>query len=534
MPQNHFWLCDSLTRNFPATRPVNRPRLSLEAGQGERVSAQVCVRLPGEQARKVRVLVTPGGKGIRARVRRVGYVPMWHVNTSTPVRERDGVRHLPGLCPDPLFVEDESIVGPDETTAFWISLDVSGSCRPGRSAIRVTAEVDGAKAVTLVLDLRVRPLRVGRVGNFPVTNWFYADSLLDWYKLQPWEARFWRILPAYFRNLAEHRQNTVYVPVFTPPLDGVKRPSQLLIVKQSGKDGYRFDWRYVKRWINLAKKAGIRNFEWCHLFSQWGAKHAIRVYCGHGGDGQLLWSPRTPATGTVYRGFLRSFLPALKRFIDAEKLGSRSFFHVSDEPHTESDIRNYRKARAVLTELAPWMRVMDAVSDIRFGREKLTDMPVPTIKTALDFLREGIDSWCYFCCGPRGRYLNRLLDTPLAKIRMSGWLFHHFRMKGFLHWGYNYWQKSQSSIMIDPFTEQSGTAWPGWAYGDTFVVYPGPAGPLDSIRWEVWAESLQDMALLQAAGVHPDDELLAALKSFALFPKTAAWINQARAAVFAG
>jgi hypothetical protein len=158
-------------------------------------------------------------------------------------------------------------------------------------------------------------------------------------------------------------------------------------------------------------------------------------------------------------------------------------------------------------------------------------MPIPLITTAIDFHREKIPSWCYFCCGPRGRYLNRFLDTPLAKIRMAGWLFHRFEMRGFLHWGYNYWTKSQTTQLIDPFSEQSGGNWPGWAYGDTFVVYPGPDGPLDSIRWEVWAESLQDMALLQAAGVSPSDRLLAPLHDFADFPKSAAWLRRARRAV---
>ena len=39
--------------------------------------------------------------------------------------------------------------------------------------------------------------------------------------------------------------------------------------------------------------------------------------------------------------------------------------------------------------------------------------------------------------------------------------------------------------------------------GDPFVVYPGPDGPVDSLRWEVFAASLQDYALLQEAGVRP-------------------------------
>ena len=52
------------------------------------------------------------------------------------------------------------------------------------------------------------------------------------------------------------------------------------------------------------------------------------------------------------------------------------------------------------------------------------------------------------------------------------------------------------------------------------MIYPGKDGPIDSIRWEVFAESLQDYAILQTAGIKPDDPLLAPLKSYADFPKT--------------
>ena len=78
--------------------------------------------------------------------------------------------------------------------------------------------------------------------------------------------------------------------------------------------------------------------------------------------------------------------------------------------------------------------------------------------------------------------------------------------------------------MIDPFTVSDGLKWPGWAHGDTFVVYPGPDGPIDSIRWEVFAESLQEYALLQTLGVDPDDPLLSEMQDFENFPRDPDWI----------
>ena len=95
-------------------------------------------------------------------------------------------------------------------------------------------------------------------------------------------------------------------------------------------------------------------------------------------------------------------------------------FILSDEPAAEH-IANYRRARQTLRELAPWMKVMDALSDVEYGRQALTDMPIPMVSAAQAYIDEKIPHWVYYCCAPRGPYLNRFLDTPLAKIRMSGW-----------------------------------------------------------------------------------------------------------------
>ena len=60
------------------------------------------------------------------------------------------------------------------------------------------------------------------------------------------------------------------------------------------------------------------------------------------------------------------------------------------------------------------------------------------------------------------------------------------------------------------------------------MVYPGPDGPIDSLRWEVFAEGLQDYALLQQAGADPDGDLLAEIRDYAEFPRKETWIHSSR------
>jgi hypothetical protein len=273
----------------------------------------------------------------------------------------------------------------------------------------------------------------------------------------------------------------------------------------------------------MCRQIGFKEFEWPHMWIYWGLNNPMRIYKQVGGEYMMLWPPDSDGFSDTYLGFLKQFLPSFHQFLQRENLLAHSYFHVSDEPG--GAVEKYRRARQVLQDYAPWMKVMDALSDIRYGKEGLTDMPVPMVSAAQGYIDAKIPHWVYYCCEPTGPWLNRFQDTPLPKIRMAGWLFYRLGAKGFLHWGFNYWDVFEHEGAYDPFTDT--TAAGGIPAGDPFMIYPGKDGPIDSLRWEVFAESLQDYAMLQSAGIRPDDPLLAELKSYADFPKNAAWLEQA-------
>lgn len=528
-------ISSSLIRHFPQSTVGGKKKLTIDAALNERFSFQVVLRQESGDPITVKAAVD-GVNALKVRIRKVGYVPVPHHNTSvlTDPLDMEGLRHIPGYVPDPLFDQEEFTLPSHETHAFWFTVTPKQTAKPGTYPIivSITPEKGGCRTLKVKAEVKLHSVKLKARQDFPVTNWFYVDSLMDWYKTDQFDSRFWELLQAYMKNVADHGQDVILVPVFTPPLDGVKTPSQLLKVTRRKKGGYSFNWKDVKRYIDLAKKCGIKRFEWSHLFTQWGVKNAIRIYEGQGRDEKLLWPADTGATSDIYRGFLSQFLPELHRFLKQEKLLDKSYFHVSDEPHGEKDVANYVAARALLKGLAPWMKVMDAMSDFVYADK--TDMPIPSIKTFEQFLEAGVDCWCYYCCGPRKEWLNRLMDTPLPKIAMHGFLFYRWPARGFLHWGYNYWYKCQTRELIDPFSVSDAHNWPGWAYGDTFQVYPGQDRPIDSIRWEIFSESLQDYQLLQTLGIDRDDPRLKPLKSFKDFPKSERWRNKLKHQLMVG
>jgi hypothetical protein len=484
---------------------------------------------------KVNVSVS-GGDGLGIVVRRVGYVPVSHHTCDTDEGELDGLGHIPGYVPDPLFLGDTVSVGPYENQSFWITVTVPVDAKAGKRELAVTFRSGDETIGGLTARLEVCPLVIERRRDFPVTHWFYPDSFCDWYKLKPFEEKFWRLVEPYISDLVSHGSNCHYVPIFNMPIESMIRPAQLMKIDMPSEGRYRFDFSDVKRWIGLARKYGAEYFEWTHLFSQWGVKHPARIYRNNSSEDTRLWPADISATSDTYRDFLAQFLPEFHKFLQAENLLECSYFHLSDEPQPNDaeHHENYSKARGMLRELAPWMEIMDALSEVEYAQEGLCQHPCPGIGAAYKFIEAGIRHWVYYCCEHRGKLPNRFLDTPLGKIRMQGWLFYRLGASGFLQWGHNYWYRFLTQELLDPFLDQACDRWSHIPHGDGFVVYPGADGPIDSIRWEVFAESLQDYALLQTAGISPEDSLLSSIKAYDDYPHTEGWILGVREKILRG
>jgi hypothetical protein len=525
-PVTTCWLETSLKRVYPASKPETQMTMHVLAARNGRVSFQACIQNHGTHVVDAICMVSDADD-LQPQIRRVGYVPMPHFTTDTEASELDGVGMLPGLVPDPLYPTNAAAVGPEESQPFWITLHIPADATPGERVVKVRLLSEESKLVAVMpVTLEISPFVIQPRHDFPVTHWWRGEAIWDWYKTGMFDERWWELTKTYLEDMYAHGSDTVYVPIFFMRRETFHRPCQLLTVNNPTPGQYEFDFARVKRFLDMAKGIGFKKFEWTHLWIYWGVENAMRVYKGDGGKMEMIWPPETKAMSETCLTFLNQFLPAFHDFLVKENVLADSYFHLSDEPGSGAQVENYKLARQFLHRTAPWMKVMDALSDVRYGREGLTDMPIPLVSAAQPYIDEKIPHWVYFCCVPHGPWINRFFDTPLPKVRMSGWLFYRLGAKGFLHWGFNYWHKMEQEQLADPFRDATAGAWPNIPSGDPFMVYPGEDGPIDSIRWEVFAESLQDYAILQTAGIKPEDPMLAPIKSYADFPKSEEWIDK--------
>lgn len=127
--------------------------------------------------------------------------------------------------------------------------------------------------------------------------------------------------------------------------------------------------------------------------------------------------------------------------------------------------------------------------------------------------------WWYICTGPKAPYCTLFIDHPATDLRVWLWQTFANNVEGVLVWQSNYWTSGakypgeKQNPWEDPMSWVSGYGFgPGdelpWGNGDGRFIYPPNrdpgdtttkyvCGPVNSIRWEVLREGIEDWEYLR-------------------------------------
>ncbi|MEK4354189.1 DUF4091 domain-containing protein [Paenibacillus sp. FSL R5-0475] len=445
------------------------------------------------------------------------------------------LRSTPGLYPDVLipFDTNRGLTGyPNQWRSIWITVEVPLNAKAGLFDICIQIENDIGELVseeTFTLEVIAATLPEQSLIH---TEWFHVDCLATYYKTDIFSEYHWQLIEQYIHTAVKHGMNMILTPLFTPPLDteiGGDRPTvQLVQVERTGEK-YNFTFERLKRWIELCDRSGMKYFEFSHLFTQWGAKHAPKVMAMVDGQLKQLFGWDTDSKDPEYTGFLTLFLQELLAFVKENDLEQRVYFHLSDEPNL-ADMDTYRAASELIRPILEGFPIIDALSEYEFYESGLIKHPIPASNGIRPFLDHGVEGlWTYYCCAQYKLVSNRFLHMPSSRNRVLGMQIYKLKLKGFLHWGYNFWYAQFSKYPIDPF--QVTDAGGGFPAGDAFLVYPGAEGPIESIRLEVLTEALQDLRALELLEQKVGREAVIALLedgleqelSLEVYPQEAEW-----------
>ncbi len=383
--------------------------------------------------------------------------------------------------------------------SIWVEVVPDECLLPSGEHIVAVELCDGKdkKSVELIFDVIDGVLPEQKL---IYTNWFHTDCLATHYGVKVFSEKYWEIVENYLRVAREYGMNMALTPIFTPPLDtkiGKERETVQLVGVKVDNGKYIFDFSKVDRWLEMCDRVGIEYYEISHLTTQWGAKKCPKIVADADGVEKKIFGWNTRASGRKYREFLTAFAGEFKRYIYAKGIENKVYFHVSDEPFI-AVLGSYRKASELIKGLFGEFKIIDALSDYRFYQRGLIDLPIPSNDHIERFIDNVPELWTYYCGAQFKKVSNRFFSMPSQRNRIIGYQMYKYKVKGFLHWGYNYWYTRFSLRKVDPFKESdAGGSFPS---GDSYVVYPGDDGkPLQSLRLKVFNDALQDMRALEMA-----------------------------------
>ena len=540
MKNYEFYLAGSLEKVFWNRMPeVMKEGERITVLKGETPALQLVYR--GEpkpqEGEKPELCCEVKGFPTKARLRDVEPVP-----SAFPVNGEVDENYLskePGMFPDLLKPKRDNRIVPIfcQYRSLWIDFPNTEEVPAGIYPIQIVIS-SGEESVTLGFSLEVlaNQLPPQRLIH---TQWFHADCLADFYHTEVFSDDHWEVVEKQIKLAGELGVNMLLTPVFTPPLDtevgGERTTIQLVdMALRAGKWSFGFD--KLEKWCEICQKYGIEYIEIPHLFTQWGAKATPKIFVEKEGKVEKMFGWHVKADDPSYREFLQAFLPALQ-----EKLRSigytkeQIYFHISDEPSVEH-LESYQAAKAQVTDLLEGWLVIDALSDYDFFERGLVERPIPANNHIEPFADHKVkDLWTYYCCSQKYKVPNRFFAMPSARNRIMGVLMYLYNIKGFLHWGFNFYNSRLSKEHIDPFLDtHANYAFPS---GDSFLVYPGTEKePWSSIRGEVQMEGLNDLRALEAlealAGREVVEELIYEGQSkpftFTSYPKEASYLYELR------
>lgn len=383
-------------------------------------------------------------------------------------------------------------------TAFWLTVNgAQKTIAAGDYDIVIRLYYDGDK---LFKECTFKLTVLGTElpdSDLSYTAWFHYDCIAYQHQVDMFSDAFYEVLNGYLKSAVSHGMTMLYTPLFTPPLDTAvgheRETAQLVDVKIADSGAYTFGFAKLERFMDNAVRQGIKQFEFSHLATQWGAWYCPKIMAEKGGETVRVFGWDTPSDGDEYLAFLDAFLAALASFT-AQRAAVPVSFHISDEPGVENMAR-FIKLRDVIVKHFPDAKIMDALCALDFYQKGIINVPVAATDHADTFIQANCLDWVYYCSWQRRNYVsNRFFNMPSQRNRILGMQLYYTHAKGFLHWGFNFYNTILSTRPVNPYvvTDAGG----GFESGDCFFVYPDGNGVLESLRHEVFYDGLNDYRAL--------------------------------------
>ncbi|MBF0503848.1 MAG: DUF4091 domain-containing protein [Candidatus Omnitrophica bacterium] len=377
----------------------------------------------------------------------VGFVP-----TSKPYYS---VKYV-GNWPDPLLEPKKIDIPAGTSQPFWVTVYVPLGTKAGIYKTTITVIADGLKSWGVPVTLHVYNFELPQQSQLKTAFDFYGFLTKKSYLQSEnesdmaYKARIDDLNEKYIMMMLQYRMNPI-----------------LNIDPSSQEDLGRVD-RYLVHGLNnfaIGKKGGTFDNNWPKTDAE--IEKLGSVYQGYGEDlklNQMLpyayiytWDEGDMGNPLVAKitAMIHRAYPELKNMV---------CYHGLWNP---DDFPNWGK------DIDIWCFNIDNFDEAKMRRLQ----------------KMGMEMWMYVSGPSDNGSPNLAMDFDSIDYRILPWLCWKYNIKGLLYWCVNYLQNE------DPFKNAQNTKWEQNANG--LLFYPGPHGPLPSLRAEIFRDGMEDYEYIQ-------------------------------------
>jgi len=391
-----------------------------------------------------------------------------------PIDRPHGPYGYKGLNPDPLTDRLPVDVPAGSTQGFWFSLKVPADQPAGEHRTDLSLLSAGRKMASMPLKLTVRGFAIPRRPSLDVTSSFRYSLVLPRESGDP-EA----VLERYYRSFFEHRTRCM--------------PGAPVAVSVRGHQVEVDMEVFVRQLRSMREEYGLERVDVPSLWISHNGTHRMPPDATWQGR-PIFADPELTRLNTEFEGPFRVYFGSICRRLRDEELFLDPSVRFFDEPQLDDRLtRNGLKAIArLILDIEPEMTVAIAASD-----------PHPELIDVIRLWVIHTDAWDRVLthieaareAGCRIEVYNNAVNFPdhrRLRVRLWPWLLWKYGVDGtYSWWGTVCWRGD----LEDPWTAGRGDS--------GVLLYPPRSrderGPVESVRWELFREGLEDYEYMALA-----------------------------------
>jgi hypothetical protein len=365
-------------------------------------------------------------------------------------------------------IDDGMLWGDTGYTAFFVQIDVDANAMVGKRKLVLSLRV-GEEVARVKIELHVHTtvLCDAKDSPYPMGYWILSNPVCYIHNVERHSEEYFGFVENHLKMMANMRCNHIQLPTPIPVLD------------ESGKI-IDFDFSECDRITEIALRLGFRyiNSGFVAVWKEW---RDTKYY--------LRWDEDIEIESMEGYRQLRIYFQRTKEFIEKHNIENNYWQSFVDEPQLENSMA-YKALAGTCRKFIPNVKIMDPVE----SPNVIGACDIWVVKQAVyekykeqydELMAMGEELWVYTCGFPANKWMNHVIDLPLAATRLVVWEALKRGMNGFLHYGYHDYQEGMDTMYDTNWGRMFQKEMRYFPPGNHGVIYSDGKVIYDSVRAHV-------------------------------------------------